>query len=487
MDDPVCFVFEATMLNWIFIILIAGSVLTAAFTGTMPKVTAAGIASARTSVDLAIGLIGQMALWLGFMGVLREAGLMRSIARGLQPVMVRLFPQVPAEHPAMSAMIMNLAANMLGLGNAATPFGLKAMTELQKLNPFPTVATNPMALFLAINTSGVAVLPLGVIAVRATLKSTDPAGITIPTLLATMCSTITAIIVAKSLERSSRYAPERFADEPGVGPSIATAEKAAPTRVDERPTVGVDVATTPDAPPKTAPKAQVDEKALAEAEKAAAPRPPATGARRVVLMLITAAVLYALVRHFIQSPPDLAWFDVTRGVLSDWLLPILMLAIVAFGFGRRVKVYEAFVAAAKEGFQISVMIIPFLVAIIVAIGMFRASGAMEAVVGAIGPFTSRIGFPAEALPMAFIRPLSGSGALAVMTETMNAYGPDSFVGYLVSVINGSTETTFYVLAVYFGSVGVRSLRHTLLACIAADVVGISMAAVWCHIFFPNAP
>lgn len=480
------------MLNWIFILLIASAVLTAAFNGNMPKVTTAGIASAKTAVDLAIGLAGQMALWLGFMGVLREAGLMRSIANALRPLMSRLFPQIPPDHPAMGAMILNLAANILGLGNAATPFGLKAMTELQKLNPYPTVATNSMALFLALNTSGVAVLPLGVIAVRATLKSADPAGITLPSILATGFNTVVAVIVAKALENRARFAPTRFVDEPpSRSTSIDTAAKAAPMRVDETPTHGVDLTAAPRAdgdraPAAAAPRA-VDEKALAEAEKAAAPRPPARGARLVIALLVVGAILFALVRHFIRIVPQQSWFDASRGVLSDWVLPILMLSIVTFGFGRKVKVYESFVAAAKEGFQISVMIIPFLVAIIVAIGMFRASGAMEAVIGAIGPLTSRIGFPAEALPMAFIRPLSGSGALAVMIETMTAHGPDSFIGYLVSVLNGSSETTFYILAVYFGSVGVRALRHTLIACITADLVGVVMSAVVCHLFFPDAP
>jgi spore maturation protein SpmA len=479
------------VLNWIFILLIASAVFTAAFTGTMPKVTEAGITSAKSAVDLAIGLAGQMALWLGFMGVLREAGLMRSIANALRPLMSRLFPQVPPAHPAMAAMILNFAATMLGLGNAATPFGLKAMMELQKLNPYPTVATNPMALFLALGTSGLAVLPLGVIAVRATLKSADPAGITVPSLLATMCSTLTALIVAKSLENLPRFAPERFVDEaPKRATSVATAMAAAPMRVDETPTIGVEVAATarPEADPAPTPRPPaIDEKALAEAEKAAAPRPPSGGARRVIALLVIAAVLFAVVRHFMRAPPEQSWFDAARGILSDWLLPILMLAIVTFGFGRKVKVYESFVAAAKEGFQISIMIIPFLVAIIVAIGMFRASGAMEAVIGAISPVTSRLGFPAEALPMAFIRPLSGSGAMAVLIETMRTYGPDSFVGYLVSVINGSMETTFYVLAVYFGSVGIRAIRHTLLACLAADLVGIIMSAVICHLYFPDAP
>jgi spore maturation protein SpmA len=440
------------MLNGIFIFLIVASVLTGAFSGQMNAVTQAGINSAKTAVDLALSLIGQMALWLGFMAVLREAGLMASVARALTPIMRKLFPGVPADHPAMGSMILNLAANILGIGNAATPFGLKAMHELNQLNRHPGVATNAMAMFLAINTSGVAVLPLGAIAVRAAVGSKDPAGIIVPSLIATMVSTVSAILVTRLLENRATYAPEKFAEP---------ATQSAPF---EKPGIeGI--------------------KGISDAEKAAQEVAPAKGPLLWINLALTAAVLYAIVRFFQYAPPEQTTFDTTRVFFSDWLLPLLMLAIVAFGMGRRVKVYEALVTGAKEGFQIAVMIIPFLVAIIVGIGMFRASGAMDVLVRALSPILSPLGFPPEALPMALIRPLSGSGALAVMTETMKTHVPDSFVGYLVSVINGSTETTFYVLAVYFGSVTVRATRHTVYACLAADVVGISAACAICHVFF----
>ena len=195
------------VLNGIFFVLVAGSVLTAAFDGTMPRVTEASLAAARSAVELAIGLIGQMALWLGFFGIVREGGLMRSIARGLRPLMRRLFPEVPEDHPAMGPMILNLAANMLGLGNAATPFGLKAMAELNTLNRYPGVATNPMALFIALNAAGVAILPLGAVAVRAALGSKDPAGIVLPSFLSTFSAAATAVVVAKLLERRPRFPP----------------------------------------------------------------------------------------------------------------------------------------------------------------------------------------------------------------------------------------------------------------------------------------
>lgn len=431
------------MLNWIFLFLIVGSVLTGAFSGRMPQLSAGSLAAAKSSVDLAIGLIGQMALWLGFMGVLREAGILHAVARSLKGVMRRLFPEVPPEHPAMGAMIMNLAANIAGLGNAATPFGLKAMVELNKLNPRSGVATNAMALFLAINTSGVSVLPLGAVAVRAALGSQNAAGIIVPTLIATACSTATAICVAKLLERVPFFSVERAQ----VSPEEAPKQEAPPIATEE----------------------------LIEPQK--------SKGRGIWVWAIWLAIGAALVRHVMAASAEKNGFEIARGVLSDWLLPLLMLLIVLIGFSRKVKIYEVFVASAKEGFQIAVTIIPFLVAILVAIAMFRESGAMDVVIRLLSPLLSPLGFPPEALPMALIRPLSGSGALAVMSETLKTYGPDSFVGYLASTINGSQETTFYVLAVYFGSVRVKAIRHTLVACLAADTMGVVASLLACRLFF----
>jgi spore maturation protein SpmA len=439
--------------NWIFFGLIVVSILTGAFTGTMGKVTEASLGSAKSAVELAIGLIGQMTLWLGLVGVLREAGLLRSVARVLKPVMSRLFPEVPPEHPAMGAMIMNIAANVLGLGNAATPFGLKAMQELDKLNQRKGVATNSMALFLAINTSGVAVLPLGVIAVRATLGSKDPAGILVPTLIATMFSTVFAVLAAKLLEKRRMFAVENYG----------------PVEIDE---------TKLKAPDATA---------LEQAEALAAKEYKPELWRQLIAWGIGVAIVGALVRHVLSAPETMTGFELTRGVLSEWLLPLLILAMVTLGFGRQVKVYEAFIAAAKDGFQTVITIIPFLVGMLVAIGMFRASGAMDVLVSALAPVLAPIGFPPEALPMALIRPLSGSGALGVMTDSIKAYGPDSFLGYLVSVLSGSTETTFYVLALYFGAVQVKVLRHSLAACVVADFAGPMGALLACKLFFSSAP
>jgi len=441
------------VLNSIFIALIAGAVGVAAFTGTMPATNQAALDAAKRAVMVvALGLIGPMALWLGFMRVLREAGFMASIARALAPAMRRLFPEVPPDHPAMGAMILNLAANVLGLGNAATPFGLKAMRELETLNPRPGVATNAMALFLAINTSGVAVLPLGVIAIRASLGSTNAAGIVVPTVLATAFSTLAAIVLAKLLEGRALFSVERAAAAAPGGAAPASAVAGAIQGIEQ-------------------------------AEQIASVHAQPDGLRRLVFAGFGLLIAAALVRQLMFGAPETSGLAGAKDVLNTWLLPVLMAAIVLFGFARRVKVYDAFIAGAREGFEIAIMVIPYLVAILVGVAMLDKSGALGALTRAVSPVTSLVGFPAEALPMALIRPLSGSGAMAVMTETMTTHGPDSFVGYLVSVISGSTETTFYVLALYFGSVGVRAARHTVLACLAADFTGIAAALVFSRIFF----
>ena len=437
-------------MNGIFIALILGAVLTAAFSGRMPEVSQAGIEQAEAAVKLAIKLLGMMALWLGLMRVLQDAGVMRSIARGLAPVMRRLFPDVPAEHPAMGAMIMNMAANILGLGNAATPFGLKAMQELNKLNPHPGVATNSMVLFLAINTSGVAVFPTGVMAIRASLGAEDTAGIILPSLLATTCSTVMAVLVAKWLQGRASFAPERYV-------SKTPPEKTRASSLGE----GIPAVEKMEEPP--------DEEE------------PASRTRLILLGLFALAWATGLYLH-VRSDP-LAGVEQLKAVLSSWMLPGLMAFIVLFGFAHRVRVYESLIKGAREGFNIFVMIIPFLVAILVAVGMFRASGLMGWLIAAVQPITGLIGFPAEALPMALVRPLSGSGAFGIMTETMTQYGPDSFVGFLVSVMNGSTETTFYVLALYMGCIHARAARHAVIACLTADVTAMTAALFWSRLFY----
>jgi spore maturation protein SpmA len=431
------------LLNALFAALIAGSLAVAVFTGRMGALQAAWKTEAEEAVKLVIRLVGFMVLWLGLMRVLRESGALAALARALGPLLRRLFPDVPADHPAMSAMLANLSANILGMGNAATPFGLKAMRELDTLNPRPGVATDAMALFLAINTAGVAVLPLGVINVRGQLGSQHDAAILVPSVLAALTATVAAIALAKWLQRWPRYAAGRQKLDAGTG-------------------------------------AAGPEPAFAPAAELSNPAPARDPRRSALLWLFSLALLGAAAVHVaIAATPASA----LRELADDWLMPGLMGWIALYGWSRRVGVYDAVVAGGREALEIAVAILPFLVAILVAIGMFRASGGLELLVRAVDPLTSLAGFPADALPMALIRPLSGTGAQGVMIDTMKVHGPDSFVGYLVSVINGSSETTFYVIALYFGSVRVRAIRHTLLACLGADLVATAASLVWCRLFF----
>ena len=403
--------------------------------GPMQELAKAMLDSATGSVTLAIGLIGVMALFLGLMRVAEEGGLLVIIARLVRPLMVRLFPDVPAEHPAMGAMILNLAANVMGLGNAATPFGIRAMQQLDELNAAKGTASNAMVLFLAINTSSVTLLPTGVIALRAAAGSADPAGIVPTTLVATICSTAVAIVVAKLAQN--------------LWPATPTAEPA-PAKAGS---LGPDDAATA--------------KALADTGRGY-PMWASLLALAGVAALIPLTVLHGR-------------------AIAPWIIPGLMAALLGFGAWRRVRVYEAFVEGAKDGFQVALRIIPYLVAILVAVAMFRSSGAMDMLVGPLGALTRHVGLPAEALPMALLRPLSGSGAYGVLASIIQdpAIGPDSYTGYLVSTLQGSTETTFYVLAVYFGAVGVRRIRHALVAGLSADVAGVAASvAIVAYLYGP---
>ena len=435
------------MLNGIWLGLMLAAVLFAAFTGRMDAVKMAALTGARDAVDLVIGLVGVMALFLGLMRVAQEGGLLRAVQRGLAPLLRRLFPEVPTDHPAMGAMIMNLASNVLGLGNAATPFGLKAMTELQRLNPTPASASDPMVLFLAINATSVSLFPLGVIGVRASVGSTAPEAIWIPTLLATTASTGTAILLHYLLRRRSLFRP----------------------RADLAPL---------DAPVAAAPVADV-----------AAPDPAATDAHRTspAAKLVIAATLgllgVALALHLATAWGTASAGQIARDTFGAWFLPVFMIGLLLVGLAGGVRVYEVAIEGAREALEVALRIVPFLVLILVAIAMLRASGALDALVGVIDPVTSRLGFPAEALPMALLRPLSGSGSYGVMVEMLKTHGPDSFIGMLVSTLNGSTETTFYVLTLYLGAARVRDGRHALFACLGGDLAGFAMATAACHWFF----
>jgi spore maturation protein SpmA/spore maturation protein SpmB len=396
----------------------------------MDALGTAMVDAAGGSVTLALGLVGVMALFLGLMKVAEAGGLLVIIARTVRPLMVWLFPDVPPDHPAMGAMILNISANALGLGNAATPFGIRAMQALDAINSRNGTASNAMVLFLAINTSSVTLLPTGVIALRASAGSADPAGIVPTTLFATICSTAVAIVAAKLLQRRWRLevdpAPPSDPPEDGAerdGPAAGEIGEAYPTWVSVVALTGI-------------------------------------------VGLVPLTVLYGR---------DIA----------PWIIPGLMVGLLSFGALRRVRVYEVFVEGAKDGFQVALRIIPYLVAILVAVAMFRASGAMALLIEPLGALTGRLGLPSDALPMALMRPLSGSGAYGILASIIEnpAIGPDSYTGYLVSTIQGSTETTFYVLAVYFGAVGIRRVRHAIAAALLADAAGVAGAVVICQALY----
>ncbi len=395
-------------------------------TAPMQALALGMVDAAGSAVTLAIGLIGVMALFLGLMKVAEAGGLLTIIARLVRPLMVRAFPDVPASHPAMGAMIMNISANAMGLGNAATPFGIRAMQELDRLNPHKGTATDAMVLFLAINTSSVTVLPTGVIALRAAAGSADPAGILPTTLFATILSTAVAFLAVK-LYRG--FAP------------------------------------LPPTPP-----AETGEKETASFDDDVSGKGYPAWASIAALSFIAALVPVTVIFGHAIAP---------------WIIPGLMIALLTFGVCRRVAIYEMFVEGAKDGFQVAVRIIPYLVAILVAVGMLRVSGALDALVSWVGPLTSAFGLPGEALPMALLRPLSGSGAYGILASTIQnpAIGPDSYVGYLVSTLQGSTETTFYVIAVYFGAVQIKRVRHALAAALTADVAGIAGAVIACSLLY----
>jgi spore maturation protein SpmB len=339
----------------------------------------------------------------------------------------------------MTAIVMNFASNMLGLGNAATPFGLKAMVELDKLNRHKGVATNAMALFLAINTSSIVLLPpLGTVAVRVATESDSPFSIWIPTLFATICSTVAAVTACLLLQRLGVFAAKPL---PGGG--------------EEEPPAS-DLSSLPD----------LDVPGESEQRRALGPW------RWAILLGFTIAVALGYGLHVADLLPEVGLLGVLQDTVNAWLLPLLIAAFLLIGVAGRVPVYDSLVEGGKEG-----------LAILVAIEMFRASGAMEALIGAIEPLTAAIGVPGEALPMALMRPLSGSGAFGIMTSTLETHGPDSFVGLLSSTLMGSTETTFYVLAIYLGAVRVRDARHILPACLTGDFAGFLGAVAACHFFF----
>lgn len=377
------------------------------------KMVDATFDSSKTGFELSLGLTGVLALWLGIMKIGEQAGVVNVLARILSPFFSKLFPDIPKNHPVMGSIFMNIASNMLGLDNAATPTGLKAMTQMQELNTKKDTATNPMIMFLVLNTSGLTIIPTSILAFRATYGAASPTDVFIPILLATTIATIAGIILTATWQRINLLQPT------------------------------------------------------------------------LLLGLLGLIGFVGLVIWGFRQMDKDTMARVTSISSNLILMSIIVLFILA-GLIKRINVYDAFIEGAKEGFHTAVRIIPYLIAILVAVGVFRASGAMDMLINGIkhgvelcGPNTDFVG----ALPTALMKPLSGSGARGLMVEAMKNYGADSFVGRLSCIFQGSTDTTFYILAVYFGSVSIKYTRHAVACGLLADLVGVFAAIAVCYLFF----
>lgn len=408
------------VLNYIWIAFFVVAFVIALFrlvvmgdTEVFPEIMNSTFASSKTAFEISLGLTGVLSLWLGIMKIGERGGVVNALARVLSPVFTRLFPDIPKGHPVTGSIFMNIAANMLGLDNAATPLGLKAMEQMQTLNPKKDTATNPMIMFLVLNTSGLTIIPVSIMVYRAQLGAAQPTDIFIPILLATFFSTLTGIIVTSIYQRINLL-------------------------------------------------------------------------NRVMLLTLgglcvaVAAVMWGFGRL------DKEQMNIVSTSVANILLFTIIITFILAGVRKKVNVYDAFIEGAKDGFSTAVRIIPYLVAILVGISVFRASGAMDMlidgikwVVEACGGNTDFVG----ALPTALMKPLSGSGARGMMVDAMTTYGADSFVGRLSCIFQGSTDTTFYILAVYFGSVGVRYTRHAVACGLLADLAGVIAAIAICYMFF----
>jgi spore maturation protein SpmA len=462
------------MLNYIWLGLMVLAVIIGGCTDNLKAVADKSFEMAAYAVmQTALPLVGIMALWLGIMRLAERAGLVALLARALRPLMVWLFPDVPADHPAMGSMLMNMAASILGLGNAATPLGLRAMNDLETLNPRPGTATNAMCTYLAINTSSIQLIPATAIAILAANQSANPTAIVGTSIMATTCAAIAAVTAAKTLQRLPIYR---------LPPVANSAPKAA-----------VETGT-----PQTA-KGNDDKPIIKEA----ATLQPLEWWGKAIMAAFGAFFLYLFFRLAFPealrqtvggllpalAPPAAATANASStfvrivDAVSKMAIPFMLSVFPLYAALRHVKVYEEFVDGAKEGFDVAIRIIPYLVAILVAMGMFRAAGGIELLSHALGPVMQAIGFPPPLLPMVLMRPLSGSGTLGLFAELVKQYGPDSLISRMGGTIFGSTETTFYVLAVYFGSVAVKRTRYALPAGLIADTVGVIASVVLCKMVF----
>jgi len=450
------------MLNYIWLGLVLCAVLLGGWDGRLKEVADKSFDMARIAViDIAFPLVGIMVLWLGIMRLAERSGLVSLLARALQPVMRWLFPDVPADHPAMGSMLMNIAANMLGLGNAATPLGLRAMKDLETINRRPGTATNAMCTFLAINTSSVQLIPVTAIAILAANKSTNPTAIVGTAIIATACACCSGITMAKLLPKLPMFR---------LPPLDDSAVARVPSAENQPTAAGTD-------------KLPVKE--------AATLRP-----LRWWGLVVLAAYLLSFAWFFIRAAFPGAFGSVIPletanqntfirvvNAVSLLSIPFLLSVFPLYAALRRVKVYEEFVDGAKEGFDVAIRIIPYLVAMLFAIGMFRAAGGIEMIAAVLKPALDVVHFPVDLLPMCLMRPLSGSGSQGMFAELVNHFGADSLIARTAGTIYGSTETTFYVLAVYFGSVAIKRTRYALIAGLTADFVSVVASIAICRIMF----
>ena len=408
------------VLNYIWIaffivsfIIALGKLVFCGDTTVFPAIMSSTFTQAKVAFEISLGLTGVLSLWLGIMKIGEKGGLVSALARWLSPVLCKIFPDIPKGHPAMGTMFMNFSANLLGLDNAATPMGLKAMQELQELNPRKDTASNPMIMFLVLNTSGLTLIPVSVLLYRSEMGAANPTDVFIPILLATTVSTLVGLVVTSIYQRINLFN------------------------------------------------------------------------RTMLLFLATVCLFVASGTWGVMQLSQIEIETLSTSLANIILFSVIIIFIVA-GMMAKINVYDAFVEGAKEGFGTAVRIIPYLVAIMVAIGVFRASGGMDIIMEGIACCAHAIGVNGDfvgALPTAIMKPLSGSGARGMMVDAMATYGADSFAGRLACLFQGATDTTFYILAVYFGSVGIRKTRHAVTCGLLADLAGILAAIAIAYIFF----
>ena len=408
------------VLNYIWIaffllafIIALGKLIFFGDTTVFPAIMDSTFAQAKNAFEISLGLTGVLSLWMGIMKIGEKGGLVAALARLLSPVLCRIFPDIPKGHPAMGTMFMNFSANMLGLDNAATPMGLKAMQELQEINPHKDTASNPMIMFLVLNTSGLTLIPITVLLYRSQMGAANPTDVFIPILLATTVSTVVGLIITSIYQNINLF-------------------------------------------------------------------------NRTMLLFIFAVCALIAGGTWGMMQLSQVYIETLSTTLANVILFSVIVIFIVAGMVARINVYETFIEGAKEGFGTAVRIIPYLIAILVAIGVFRASGGMDVIMDGIAWCANAIGMGDEfvgALPTAIMKPLSGSGARGMMIDAMNTYGADSFAGRLACLFQGATDTTFYILAVYFGSVGIKKTRHAVTCGLLADLAGIIAAVILAYIFF----